>query len=129
MTLRLDRRTFLNGVMAVAAFSLQAGAAVSAQGAGLVQRGSLRSMKYVGQAYLQSRPHEAGREMLLKELRRVMLTTNKPDAPPSGASPFAAGGEEVRALIRSDFAEGRTVSLDGWVLSETECRICALLAV
>jgi hypothetical protein len=31
--------------------------------------------------------------------------------------------------VRADFAAGRVVSLDGWVLSRTECRYCALHAL
>lgn len=34
----------------------------------------------------------------------------------------------VGALIRDDFAHGRTVVLDGWILSVTEARQCALLS-
>jgi len=30
--------------------------------------------------------------------------------------------------IRADFADGRTVKVDGWVLSLTEARLCASLA-
>jgi hypothetical protein len=32
-------------------------------------------------------------------------------------------------LIQRDFAEGRTVLLDGWVLSVTEARQCALYSL
>jgi hypothetical protein len=34
----------------------------------------------------------------------------------------------IRQLERQDFAAGRTVELEGWILSETEVRICAALA-
>lgn len=44
----------------------------------------------------------------------------------------AAPGE-LRALLgrqqRQDFAAGRTVTLDGWILSRTEARLCALVAL
>jgi hypothetical protein len=33
--------------------------------------------------------------------------------------------EQLRAQISADFANNRTVSVDGWVLSETEARLCA----
>lgn len=32
----------------------------------------------------------------------------------------------LRHCIREDFKAGRTVTIDGWVLSETETRLCAL---
>jgi hypothetical protein len=34
----------------------------------------------------------------------------------------------IQALQRRDFAAERTVELDGWILSDTEARICAALA-
>jgi hypothetical protein len=50
----------------------------------------------------------------------------------AGGGPFATFGETratVCAQIRSDFARGRTVLVDGWVLSQTEVSIYALVAV
>lgn len=35
----------------------------------------------------------------------------------------------VRTAIADDFAASRTVLVDGWVLAETECRLCALTAL
>lgn len=35
-------------------------------------------------------------------------------------------GVGLRALIRDDFAAGRTAEVGGWVLSVSECRLCAL---
>jgi hypothetical protein len=45
----------------------------------------------------------------------------------------AAGTEQdlapsIDALIREDFAGGRIIDVDGWQLSETECRLAALAA-
>jgi hypothetical protein len=34
--------------------------------------------------------------------------------------------ENIRRLIRDDYDEGRTVCVDGWILSITEARLCAL---
>ena len=33
------------------------------------------------------------------------------------------------ARIADDFAKGRMVACDGWMLAETEARLCALLAL
>ncbi len=45
----------------------------------------------------------------------------------------AADGRGLRTLLaqqqRRDFASGRTVSIDGWVLSLTEARLCAIAAL
>jgi hypothetical protein len=35
----------------------------------------------------------------------------------------------VRDLVRDDFARGRTIVIDGWVLSVTEARQCALFSL
>ncbi len=35
----------------------------------------------------------------------------------------------IAETIREDFAQGRTVKLKGWVLSQTEARICALASL
>ena len=37
--------------------------------------------------------------------------------------------ESIRERHREDFSAGRTQLLSGWVLSETELRLCALVAV
>jgi len=34
--------------------------------------------------------------------------------------------KRLRLCIQEDFTAGRTVNVDGWILSETETRICAL---
>jgi hypothetical protein len=36
---------------------------------------------------------------------------------------------EVAALIRSDYAAGRIECLDGWLVSVTEARLCAIAAL
>ena len=43
-----------------------------------------------------------------------------------------ASGElrsEIRAKISDDFSAGRTVLVEGWVLGDTEARLCALAAL
>jgi hypothetical protein len=37
--------------------------------------------------------------------------------------------ESIRSQIQADFAADRTVMLDGWVLSVTEARQCALFSL
>ena len=47
--------------------------------------------------------------------------------------PLAGTAEEARRAFRdrmaADFREGRTAQADGWYLSRTEARLCALLAL
>lgn len=35
----------------------------------------------------------------------------------------------INRAISEDFAHARTVMVDGWLLAETECRLCALTAL
>lgn len=49
------------------------------------------------------------------------------------AASGSAGGhglaQAVNRAISEDFAHSRTVMVDGWLLAETECRLCALTAL
>ncbi len=48
-------------------------------------------------------------------------------------APGLMAREEARALlqnaVREDFDQGRTVELNGWVISRTEARLCALASL
>ena len=67
----------------------------------------------VGRAYLRQTPGEADTAVLM-----AALVADDPD-------PVAAAGR----LVASDFALGRTVELDGWVLSVSEARAAAVVAL
>jgi hypothetical protein len=78
----------------------------------------------LGQAYLEAAPAEADARALAMGLaedlggrERVLAATAESLA------------ETVSARCRDDFAAGRTVRLQGWVLSRTEVRLCALAAL
>lgn len=67
----------------------------------------------VGKAYLRTRPDEADPATLMTALG-------------------ATDGDVVAAARRSragDFASGRTVNVDGWILSSSEARAAALIAL
>jgi hypothetical protein len=124
----LTRRRLLIGALTVAA-AVVAGPAVVVP---LIERlapGStadlLRALithdegaSYLGRRYLQAHPTEARSDVLV----RMLVGTNAP----------TSERETSRALavrIRSDYAAGRTVKVDGWVLSRTEARLYALVAI
>jgi hypothetical protein len=44
-------------------------------------------------------------------------------------SRLGGSGSSLDGLVRYDFAHGRTVVVDGWVLSVTEARQCALFSL
>ena len=67
----------------------------------------------VGAAYLRTRPDEADPTVLMTAL--------------SGADPDVLAA--ARRDVAADFASGRTVELDGWVLSQSEARVAALVAL
>jgi hypothetical protein len=71
----------------------------------------------IGEAYLEDHPEEAQPALLARLLREAGL--EEAPGPTSRA----------RARIREDFERGRTVQVDGWVLSRTEARLCALTAL
>ena len=68
----------------------------------------LQSAAAVGEAYLSGHPQEADATLL--------------------AGALAPGGD-VRHQVRADFAAGRVVRVDGWLLALTEARLCALAAL
>ncbi|WP_046865779.1 hypothetical protein [Microvirga massiliensis] len=77
----------------------------------------------VGREYLRLLPaSEASAEHLLHHLHGA-------DGGPLTATNPAKLRVLIREAQRNDFAEGRTVMVDGWVLSETEARLCALAAL
>ncbi len=78
------------------------------------------SARPIGEAYLALAPHEAS------TARLVSLVA-------AGAAAESASDSELRRLVaagvRDDFSAGRTAEVDGWVLSLTEARLFALVAL
>jgi hypothetical protein len=58
-----------------------------------------------------------------RSLRRAILASRPWSDRLFGQSP------SVSKLVNTDFSDGRTVVVDGWILSVTEARQCALLAL
>ena len=75
----------------------------------------------IGRAYLQVAPQDADERRLL----RLICA--------SGRHWRTADTEQLRLLIpqqqAEDFQHGRVVQVRGWILSETEARLCALAAL
>jgi hypothetical protein len=78
-----------------------------------------RSAEIIGAAYLKAADAaEAAPERLIRAIS-------------DGEAAFATLPEiakAIRARIRRDFAEGAVVIVDGWMLSRTEARLCALIS-
>jgi hypothetical protein len=79
----------------------------------------------VGRAYLAARPGEAE----IARLAGALETTLRR----SGCEPARADLETLRAAlareVQDDFARGRVVPVDGWLLSLSEARLCGLAAL
>jgi hypothetical protein len=79
----------------------------------------LASARAVGKAYLAAvKPAE----QMPAELWRAILAAHPLGRPP-------ATRQQVASWVRRDFADAAMVSLDGWLLSRTEARLCALAAL
>jgi hypothetical protein len=79
----------------------------------------------IGQEYLLGSPGEASLDFLVRTIASALGGT------PNQVARIAR--RELRARYqsrqRSDFAEGHMVSVQGWFLSQTEARLCALVAL
>lgn len=74
----------------------------------------------VGQAMLKSPPFDddLSRPALERDLRPILQSR------PTRADSIS----DIRQKIGDDFAVGRTVTFRGWMLSETEAKICILVS-
>lgn len=79
----------------------------------------------LGRRYLALAPAEADPGRLLHALSK--------DHADLAAASRTGADIEIRAILgrcrQRDFAAGNTVLVDGWILSRTEARLCALVAL
>ena len=80
------------------------------------------SVVRVGTAYLVTAPEDADPNVAIDRMRR------HGDALASALETGSPGQVRILAArdIREDLAEGRIVKVAGWLLSQTEARLCAL---
>jgi hypothetical protein len=76
----------------------------------------------LGRAYLATAPRE-GSPTVLVELITAKL-------PAGSAELRTADDGQIRSLlaqqVKEDFSSGNSVAVDGWIISKTEARLCAL---
>jgi hypothetical protein len=75
----------------------------------------------VGRAYLESQPAEADEHTLVRLLEAEPGWRGVWEGSPARIAELA------RRTVRLDYGRGRTVRVDGWTLSRTEARLCALM--
>jgi hypothetical protein len=84
-----------------------------------------RSARVVGLEYLRGRSSEASSGVLLRAIVQGL--------PGGQARAKAASRSELQELVatrvRRDFDDELTVNLRGWIVSRTEARLCALVAL
>jgi hypothetical protein len=90
---------------------------------------SRSSLQAIGEAHLQ----EAGWSTVSRPALEGVLRAVLADLDLSPSSARRAASADIRARIRnrtaSDFADGRTARVKGWLLGRTEARLCALAAL
>jgi hypothetical protein len=78
--------------------------------------GEVAPAQRLGRAYLAEHPNEASEQTLVRLLA----------ADDVWGDTTAVFSANARRAVRQDFDSGRTVLVQGWVLSRTEARLCAL---
>jgi hypothetical protein len=126
---RCSRRGFLVGLGAVASWAI---AGTTAQSGHVTTRRLLAMFRQTDSAAaigLRLAPRHssapAGAAMLARRVAEEL-------AFPAGDIDRLSDAElrtAVDRLVRNDFAQGRIVRVDGWILSLTEARLCALAAL
>jgi hypothetical protein len=125
--MKIDRRTFLVGVGG----TLAAGAAAErttawarrrAVGQWVERLSVSASARDLGTEYLTRHPDEGDRSILLGRLAGLV-----PPLALLGNGERTPGG--FNEQVRRDFLDGDIVRMGGWLLSRTELRLCALVAL
>ena len=84
--------------------------------------GEREAARAIGRAWLATNPQEGKRRRLIRELLADL-----------GFGARFAGSDELRRRVaervRFDYGAGHVAQVEGWVLSRTELRLCALAAL
>lgn len=80
----------------------------------------------LGQAYLATHPNDQDPDHLIRLIDERLVRL--PGLDPARLVQPAQIARALKQCVRYDYVNDATVSLDGWVLSETEARLYALVA-
>jgi hypothetical protein len=132
MSLRFTRRTVLTGLatgiigVAIGLRLYWPGGSVTREARRLA--GVLRhpdSAAWLGRLYLDGKPREADTALLVT----LIGAARGPVLPPASPTTEEALRADLDERIRNDFIYGNMVAVDGWLLSLTEARLCALVSL
>ena len=84
-----------------------------------------RIVAELGTRYRERVPGEDNADLLT----HAILGHTRSDLQAPSLAESATLRAHLDALVRADFAEGRTILLDGWIVSLTEARQCALFSM
>ena len=88
------------------------------------------SAAVVGRRYLERYPAEADPVRLLAAIEgRLRRAAGPPSLPPLDRIGNARLARHIAAAVSRDFEDGRIAEVEGWLLAETEARLCALAAL
>jgi hypothetical protein len=132
MSLRVSRRTVL-AALAAGIFGAAVGLRLYWPGGNVTREarrfaGMLRhpdSAAWLGRLYLEVNPREAD----MAQLVRLIGAARGPALPPASPTTDEALRADLDERIRNDFIYGNMVAVDGWLLSLTEARLCALVSL
>ena len=79
-----------------------------------------KTIHSIGKMYLNMKPSESNQDWLLKSI----IGKSFKELPES--EPASLYSLKIESKIHSDFLMGKTVIVNGWILSVTEARQCAL---
>ena len=128
-----NRRAFLHSALstlllagAVAVSGLGAGCGSGPPGepewlAGLVIH--RESAARIGRLYLAAHPEEADQRVLLARIEQAVRDSA------SLSANAAQAATRLRQTVREEFTRGEALSVSGWILSVTEARLYALIAL
>ncbi len=126
-----NRRSLLTALLALPVLGQASSASENKSSAQLTGLFSNRhSAAVLGQAYLQQRPEEAD----TGKLESLVLSPDNLEILASGGTHLGhSGTREIKTAFqnirRRDFDEGAVANIGGCMLSVTELRLCALVAL
>jgi hypothetical protein len=136
MSTNITRRTFLGGLFSLGSLEflgmgwnldrLCASGDTDSLASKLANvHGDKHSAKIVGAEYLRSVPSEAKAKLLID----LICSCDGGQHAEFTQADKRKLLELLRVRQRQDFEHGRVVNVRGWILSKTECRVCALAAL